>query len=117
MIRPTVKTPHTLASPTIKGVHVQVIRHLDRLQACSAFSEIPQCGVQPPHLKSCSALTKIIIDPRGKPRLPLICGSAFINFRAVICDSGGPEASKTVGVGNSMADTVLGILQSYPPLL
>jgi hypothetical protein len=33
MISPTVKTPHTIASPIIKGVHVQFIAHLDRLQA------------------------------------------------------------------------------------
>src|ERR1700693_1747995 len=29
MIRPTVKTPHAIASPIIKGVHVQVIGHLE----------------------------------------------------------------------------------------
>jgi hypothetical protein len=31
MIKPTVKTPHTIASPSINGVHVHVIGHLARI--------------------------------------------------------------------------------------
>src|ERR1700733_6703604 len=62
-ISPTVKTPHTIASPTIKGVHVQFIGHLDSLQARWATPPRRGCGSEPTILDLEERPNASIIDP------------------------------------------------------
>src|SRR5271165_6984717 len=67
MIRPMVKTPHAIASPIIKGVHVQVIGHLDSFQACWHLLRNLRMQAEPTILKRGGGPNANIIDPLASP--------------------------------------------------
>src|SRR5208337_2765 len=95
MIRPTVKTPHTVASPSSKGVHVQVIAPPRQIASLFGTLRVPYAAPHLPHLKFRRALTEIIIAPLGKPCRGIGIGTGPTPSPNGTCDSRGLEASNS----------------------